>query len=553
MKLSIKNILPALLLFTFYNLHAQQINRDVIVVKPYEPSLSDAYKINALPEIDDTVIITPSFNYSLLPAGIKTEFEPKAINPAKMTIPLSKLYKNYIKLGLGNYFTPLAEYSYNTLRSKEYSLGAYLRHKSSPSKLKLDNGEKVPAGYSNSTVNLYGKKFFDNKAILTGNINFEKDGIHFYGYNTEIANDTFPEIDRKEIKQNYLLFSISSGIYSSDSDSAHFNYNINAGFDFFHDYYDNNESKLALAGSFRKAIGKQLAGLDASVNSFGSSESIDSVNHTLIAAKHWISKSTSEWKVILGFNAYVDILDKAKAFIYPKAELQFNIIEKILVPYVGIDGYLDINSYSSITCENPFVTPALNVSTSKNRLVAYAGLKGKLNSKSLYRIDVTYCAINDMHFFVNDTSFEYLNRFNVVYDDIELIKYHGEININPEGKANVFLKGNYYKYVMSDQEKPWHKPEYDINLCLSYNLRDKILFSTDLYIIGERFAKSYDPAVDYIKLDIIPDLNFGIEYRYSKILSGFVSLYNITSDKYFLWNQYPTQRFNFLMGFTYKL
>jgi hypothetical protein len=554
MKLLVKITLTALLLVFIYSLPAQDISRDVIVIKPYEPTISDAYKINMLPIIDDTVRFTPSFNYSILPSVIKTEFEPKAINPAKMTIPLSKLYNNYVRLGLGNYFTPYAEYSYSSLRSKEYSIGAWVKHKSSPSKLKLDNGEKVPAGYSINRINLFGKKFFNKKAILAGNLNLNRDMIHYYGFNAELPVDTFPNIDKKEIKQRYFLFSSATCLYSPNLDSSHFNYNVNLQYDFFHDKNKNNENTAILSGSLRKAAGKQLVGIDAYVTSFIRSESVDSVNHTVVEARQWVSKRTPEWKVILGFNAYVDIHNKTKTFIYPRASLQFNVVEKILVPYVGIDGHLNINSYSSITGVNPFVTPGLNVTKSKHRLVAYAGMKGQLSQKSMYRFDVTYSLIDDMHFFVNDTALvEYYNRFTVVYDDVELIKYYGEINFELVERINVLLKGNYFKYVMTDEAKAWHKPVYNLILNLSYNLRDKILFDLDLSIIGERYAKSYDPAAEYIKLETIPDLNFGIEYRYSKILSGFISLYNITSDKYYLWNQFPSQRFNFLLGFTYKL
>ncbi len=552
MKLILKNSLFIILLILGYNLSGQEINRDVIVIKPYEPTLSDAFKINTLPKIDDTVTFTPSFNYSILPVIIATEFEPKSINPAKMTIPLTKLYKNYLKLGLGNYFTPLAEYSINSLRSKEYLVGAYLSHKSSPSKIKLDNKEKVPAGYSNNKINLYGKKFLNN-ATLSGNMKLHSNGIHYYGYNTELPNDTFPDVKGKDIKQNYLLFSSAIGFHSTNADSVNINYSISAQNDYFHDKFKNNENTLVLAGSLIKPIGNQAFSIYASVTNFQRSKSIDSVNNTVITAKQLYSNHSSEWKINLGFNAYIDILNKTKTYIYPKADLQFNIVENILVPFVGIDGFMNINSYRSIAGENPFVTPGLIANKSRHKFVAYAGMKGKLSSKSMYKFDVTYSTIDDMHFFINDTLIEYHNQFTVIYDDIELIKYHGELNFNLAEKIDVLLQGNYYKYVMTDEEKAWHKPGYDINLNLLYNLRNKILFDLDLTVIGERFAKSFNQATDHKKLESIPDLNFGIEYRYSKILSGFISLYNITSSSHFLWNQYPVQKFNFLLGFSYKL
>jgi hypothetical protein len=553
MKLLIKISIIIFFIITGYDLSSQQISRDVIVIKPYAPTISDAFKISSLPVIDDSVTITPSFDYSILPVRIDIDYEPKQIKPAKMTIPLSKLYKNYLKLGLGNYFTPLAEYSYNGLRSEEYAIGAYFSHISSHSKIKLDNEDKVPSGYSKTRLELFGKKIYD-KSVLSGEISLNNKGIHYYGYNTALFPDTFPDIKGKDIKQRYFLFSTSANFNSAYPDSLHFNYGIHAQYDYFIDKYKNSENILNIAGSFSKSIGKQMVGIDASLTNFIKSESIDSVNNTVIRADHWFSKGTSEWKLVLGFNAFVNILDKSKAYIFPKASLQLNIVEEILVPYFGIDGYLDIYNYRNTATENPFIAPGLNVSAPTRDIFAYAGLKGKFSSKSTFRFGVVYSLLKDMHFFVNDTlNNSYWNQFTVVYDNLEQIKYHGEINIELSEKFNALLKCNYYKYIMSAEKKAWHKPEYNIDLNCSYNLRNKILVEIDIITIGNRYAKSYDESVEFIKLKPFLDLNLGVEYRYSKILSAFVSLYNITSSEYYIWNQYPAYRFNFLVGFTYKL
>ena len=38
------------------------IDKEIVVVKPYQPSLSDAYKINILPMVSDSISIRPSFD-----------------------------------------------------------------------------------------------------------------------------------------------------------------------------------------------------------------------------------------------------------------------------------------------------------------------------------------------------------------------------------------------------------------------------------------------------------------------------------------------------------
>jgi hypothetical protein len=47
--------------------------------------------------------------------------------------------------------------------------------------------------------------------------------------------------------------------------------------------------------------------------------------------------------------------------------------------------------------------------------------------------------------------------------------------------------------------------------------------------------------------------NLSAEYRYTKILSFWLKLNNISFSKYYEWAYFPTQRFMFLLGFTYSL
>ena len=81
-------------------LNAQEsINKEIVVVKPYEPSLSDANKINVLPDVSDSISIHPSFDYTIEPRKYETGFQVHPINPASLVaLPLSKLYKSYLKL-----------------------------------------------------------------------------------------------------------------------------------------------------------------------------------------------------------------------------------------------------------------------------------------------------------------------------------------------------------------------------------------------------------------------------------------------------------------------
>src|SRR4030043_927597 len=101
--------LPAFipLLMMFHASPAQEINKEVFVVKPHEPTLSDAIKISVMPVPEEVEPPIPSFSYKITPTPIETRFELTPIKPARMvTTTLQKIYKSYIKIGLGNYLTP---------------------------------------------------------------------------------------------------------------------------------------------------------------------------------------------------------------------------------------------------------------------------------------------------------------------------------------------------------------------------------------------------------------------------------------------------------------
>ena len=540
------------ILLSLFHLSAQQINRDVVVVKAYEPMLSDAFKISPLPKIYDSASVEPSFHYSILPVRADAPFELKQIKPARMIgTPLEKLYNSYIRLGIGNYFTPVAEYNINSLRSKNRSMGAYYLHRSSGSKITLDNDDKVPAGYSVNQAEIYGKKFYDY-SDLSGKFRFRSDVIHHYGYNTLLFPDTSLGIKGKDIKQSYIRAGLEIRYHSTYSDSSHLNYDLCLDYNNFYDRHQNYENQLTLNSELNKRFGEKLFGIDLGITLNNTSKSIDSSSTVLISASPYFSKKNSDYEFQVGGSIYAATGNQNNVYLYPKARLQFNVVERILVPYMGIEGKASLVTYEWLSDENPYVAPASS-SEITDRLFIYAGMKGLLNSNSGFNLNVSYNLINNMPLFINDSTGKYENQFRVIHDDVELIKYSGEIYYNPGTNIKFILTGNLFGYNMSHESKAWHKPDYEFIFQAGYNLKEKIYTNINMNLIGTRYAKPYDTLHNSIKLDPVFDINLGLEYRYSKIFSVFVDMYNLTSSKYYLWNQYPSRRFNIIIGFTYKL
>jgi hypothetical protein len=534
-------------------LEAQELNKEVYVVRPYEPTLSDAAKYNFLPAVNELETTIPKFQYSITPRRLENSFEPDPIKAAKtITTSLPKIYNSWLKLGMGNYSTPLAAFNISNLRSKDYAYGAYMYHKSSRGNISLLNDDKVHAGYVVNNINLYGKRFFSG-ATLSGNLRLDQHAFNYYGYNAEKFTFPLPDPGHDSIRQRTYKTGIDIGAGSTYTDSAHLNYELNASFDYFVDKLKNKETSMVIKTSLSKNFYGLLGGLDMSLDYSHLNGSVDSLTNTIFRFNPWISKRSADWKFILGFEAAADAADITNFYFYPRVNLDIIIIEDVLVPFFGLSGELQKNNYQETFAENQFITPGLFLKNTSSNLIAYGGLKGSISSIIRFRADVSYTVFKNFHFFVNDTLLPRQDQFTAVYDDINLITYHGQLAVQPTENFEFVIDGKYFDYKTFEQVKPWHKPDFKIGIDATYKLNSKFDIGAAFTIVGNRWVKNYLHPEGMQKFKPVFDANLSFNYHYSKVLSVFADFYNLTERSYMIWNQYPSQRFNFLFGFSYKL
>lgn len=548
---SLKSIFIILTLATplFFNAEAiaqNQIQKEVRVVKPYTPTLSEANKIGLLPVFNDTTRIIPEYGYVIYPKRFETDYKIDPIKPAKMVgLPIQKLYKTQLSLGAGNYLTPYMELSINQLRAKTTQLGFYYTHQSSTGKIKLDNNKKVNANYNDNLMKLYGKKIF-KASVLEADISGGYNSVLYYGYNPAI--DTL--LDRKSNMQKILSADAGINFYSMYSDSFHLNYKTALNYEILGDNYKNTEQAVDFATSLNKRINDQVIGGDLRIRYFGMDGELDSSKYSVVDVNPWYSKSTEEWKFLVGFNVNYDGNNQKTNF-YPRASFEFNIVPAVLIPYLGVNGYKEINNYGKILFENPFLTPGYKVTNSNHSMIVFAGLKGRYSNKMSFNLKGSFEKIDSLYFFVNDSSEILRNKFITDYDNLSLFSLGGEVSWHQSEKLQFLLKANYYKFQLDRLQYAWHKPSFEASLSADYNLRDKILIGTDIFYTGKRYAQGIASQVN--ELNGYLDANLSMEYRYTKTLSFFLRFNNLTATKYQIWNQYPSQRLQFLAGFSYSL
>jgi hypothetical protein len=534
---------------------AQDLNKEVYVVRPYEPTLSDAVKFNFLPESNDVEITLPSFNYAISPKPLESAFMPDPIKPAKtLATSLPKIYNSWLKLGVGNYSTTMAELNISNVRSKQYAYGLYVNHLSSAGKITLFNDARVPAGYAENNINLYGRSIYP-KMKVTGDLRFDHQGSTYYGYNTNIYSDSVPALNKDSIKMQRYTLGLDVGLASTFTDSLHLNYKMDFHYDYFWDKLKNKENRVRIEAELNKNFHGLMGGLDLALDYSRSTSSIDSISNTVIQFSPWVSKRSKDWKFLLGFESVAEVEDITHFYFYPHASLDIIIIEKVLVPFVGLSGEFQKNSYMDLASENTYITPGLHLKGTSSNLIAYGGIKGSISSSVRFRADVSYTLLKNMHFFVNDTTpgDNLQNKFIGLYDQVDLITYHGQVIIEPSQVFELSLDAKYDDYTMLDQAKPWHKPDFRVGADASYLIGSKFTLAAGVSVIGHRWVKDRLLPGGMQKIKPVADINLKINYNYSKALTLFANLYNLTDRSYLIWNQYPTQRFNFIFGLSYKL
>lgn len=556
------NILILMLLGSF-SAFAQNnnLNQEVKVIKAYEPVINDAYKISSLPKIVDTFNVQPTFDYDddVTPELYKTKYKPKQIKPAKLVAePLPKLYYAYLKGGFGMYASPLLNIYTGSQRSEKWLWNANMQYTSSNGKVKNEADKRVYAGLSKFDIGGNVHRFFKNDLVATATAGYGNRANYYYGYNTKLnLPDSLIPLKRKDIeKQSANYYNFGASLYTSNLDSAKIDFKLALDYSSIKTKDSKGNNIFHFDGYISYLLDNEFLGVKCSIDNYKTSGLIDDINSAVVDFNPWVGAYGRKWRVKVGVNTFYDQRN-SKYLFFPDISMQYNIIDYFLLPYIELNGNYEVHDYKKMYFENPFVKSDLQIAPTKTRINLAVGFRGNISSKIAFNIKAEYANISNQYFYVNDTSTLLQEKFMVVYDDIMRTHLLGEISYKTNEKFKIGLKGNYYIYDMSEEIEAWHLPTYTVSLDASYNLSNKIIATANIYAISKRKACQYNVQgenkvlPESKELDGTLDINLGLEYRFTKRFSSFLDLNNITGSRYYQWNQYANQRFNFMLGLTY--
>lgn len=579
MKTNLYPISLLILLLACPVLQAQEkegIGTEVInVVKPYTPTISDAFKIKEVPVLDDEETAKKEpIQYTIFSFPVASTFVPAKGNAVQADKPApTKLFENYALLGGGNYGTLNAElYLTHDFDSHNF-INAAIKHLSSAGGIK---GLQLPDSYLKSGFDVtYGSK--QQTFSWEANLGYQLQKQHWYG----ITNSPDTPIDWTVISKDQLS---RAQHFQTINLGASLRFNelllkrVNLNYSRFWDAFNSSEIQFKLRPDLVFNVANKEIKTAVLVDHINGSFAQDfegnawgSYTSTLLGAQPSFAMQQDDWSFSLGTALVYNATKQAygsKFFIYPKVAATLKVVGDLMVFFTGIDGDLKQNTYRDFANQNLFVSPTLFIAPTNTQFNAYAGLKGKLTSVVSYEVKAALIQTNNQALFksnylkyyaATNPIYSFGNSFEVVYDNIKTLELSGGLRSDVSKDLALGVHATISKYTTTTQAYAWNLPQYQLHATAQVAFLPKWSAGTDVFFVGER--KDYQlnqlvlplVAVDYTRtLKSYLDANIQVTYKHNERLGAFLKLNNVANQSYERWLNYPVQGFQILAGATYK-
>lgn len=559
----------------------ENIGTEVVnVVKPYTPTISDAFKVKETPSFEDEETGNKeNIKYNIFSFPVASTFTPSKGKAAAVDKSAQeKIYDNYLTLAAGNYGTVNAELFVTKSISNTDYVGAMLRHKSSQGGIKdviLDD------------------KFFDTSLDLTygsktralswnADLGYQNQTYNWYGLNPVLYEGLTPAdrdllIDGIDEKQTYHTLTVGGRLGLNESIFKEGSIKFTR----FWDAFSSGENRFYAKPSLE---------FDVMGEKIKANFIFDYINGTF-AKDYYGAEDLKYGYANIGFNPSFQIkrddlsVDLGATFmysaasqgggskflIYPSVTASYKVVGDLMIAYAGAEGNLKQNSYHDLVQENFFVSPTLGIAPTDQKFDIYVGLKGKLANSVGYNVRGSYRNEENKALFrnnyydplnLNEEGYTYGNSFGVVYDNIKTVSFYGELKADFSKNVSFGLSGTFSSYAKTYEEEAWNLPSINVAANLDFNITPKWYAGTKIFFVGERKDVNFfqDPAAsplpsylfETVTLDSYFDLNAHIGYKHNERLTFFLKGSNLAGENYQKWINYPVQGIQVLVGGNYK-
>ena len=562
-------------------------SESVLVRGSYRPVIETSEKIFFPTEMSDTAAVKPhSFIYSITPTRLHALYEPARIRAARIKgEPATRLYNNYLRLGIGNYWSPLLDLYLSSTRDPLKTYGIRINHRSSWGSISSDDPVE---NYGKNHFGLTGITFFGKYIVkdilqLASDLNYEHDHNLLYGFTDNTLLTTLgmnrDNVELSDIRAKYNLLSWNFGLRNMELDANKLGYSINLHLsDLWASWY-RNEFNLNLSGDIHYGfnLGNQYKGVaylhaewDGYIQSFDADGDMP-LGYVMATPLNYTEKHNLN---IVKVNPYADFMLNGLHFhvgftagwdaytepgegtifrFFPDVVVSKHLFDDALVLSLGATGGIDANNINTIRQVNPYIAPLADYRATRH--YDFTGhARWTLSKKLEINAEVSYGLLQDDLTFMLDPNYSLGNVFQTLYLDDNRLTVGGDIAFVNDEMLTLRVGGHYYSYANIEYDIPalmpdavLYRPDWDLLAAMDFNYEDKWLFHLEGDLLGKTLADNGD------ELPMRYGINAEVEYRHNRALSFFLKMDNLAFQRYFYWANYPSQRGLFILGLTYTI
>jgi hypothetical protein len=564
--------------FSFSQKKEDNIGAEVVnVVKPYTPTISDAFKVQETAVLDDAGNAKKeNVKYSIFSFPVASTFTPsKGKAEGVEKTKQEHLFNNYATFGVGNYGKLIGElYVHQPLDNNNY-VGGMFRHLSSQGGIK---GVELDDQFYDSAIDVvYGANQKNMSWKL--DIGYHNEVYNWYGLPKGFGSGLSPAdrislVKGIEPQQSYNTITAGGKIDFNEGilDEANIRFNR------FTDDFGSAENRFYAKPSLRFAVMEESITTNITVDYLGGSFKNNYANTNTQPLKYGftnfgISPSfvliKDDWTLNIGAAVFYSLdteNSKNSFFVYPNITASYKVVGDLMIFYAGAEGNLEQNTYMDFATKNPFVSPTLNIIPTDKQFDVYAGLKGKLASNVSYNLRASYLnernkalfLSNDYNEDSSNKDYAFGNSMRVVYDDVKTLGFSGELKADFSENVSFGIGGSFNDYTSDVELEAWNLPSIKLNSNIDFNITKKWNAGVNVFYVGDRKDQKNNTDIIFITapspttLDSYFDVNANLGFKYSERLSGFLKANNILNNSYQKWMDYPVQGFQIAVGANYK-
>lgn len=510
------------------------LSRTVIVEQEYNPVISDASKINRLPEVEEPTVPKRKIEYSITPIPVATFGVSTPM--ASFTRPDEQpdAQRGYVRLGYGNYGNLDARLSYLLNISKKDRLGILAGIDGMNGKLDFPEGKYKRHDYRSDIALGYLHRFDRLDMDIAG-----RWGLHNFGYapSAPLAHQRFTSGD------------IHAGVSSTDSElPVCFNAETNLQlYSRAHEWTGNGSDQMAISEKRIRTQGnvwgtidpKQQVGLSLQMDNFFYTKAYRS-DYTALKLAPYYDYKADNWQLHAGVNADFSFNNGKTLQASPDVDARYIFNESYTV-YAQAKGGRIFNDFRHLEAFCPYLMTLPGQAQPSNtyeQVNASIGIKASPYPGTHIHLYGGYQNLKDDLYQKKNGQ----GRIVAGAEDTNNFYAGASLSYTYKDWGGISIEGTYRNWDATDEALAF-KPSFRL-------VADLYARPLDALLVGAGYTyQKYQKDFGQGK---ISDLHLRATYDIYKGLSAYLRIGNLLNRKYSHYWDYPVEGFNFVVGVSYQ-